>query len=247
MITWSTCRSVSRAALVSIRYSDSGVVMRMSGGRRAIWRRSSAGVSPVRDIDPDVRARLAETFGGEPDARQRRPQVALDVVGERLERRDVQDADVAGFRPRGLGAGIAGKAVQAPQERGEGLATPRRGVDQRVATGRDGGPAAGLGVRRRLEARREPGTDRRARTVRAGHAGLGLGRLDGRGHGTVSIGRPTPIEHPCCCTRVAEPASFPLPAAPADPRCLLRASEICTSRPIACTESPLRAHTQRRS
>jgi len=49
MITWSTWRRVSRAALVSIRYSDSGVVMRTSGGRRAIWRRSSAGVSPVRD------------------------------------------------------------------------------------------------------------------------------------------------------------------------------------------------------
>ncbi len=31
-----------------MRYSDSGVVMRMSGGVRSIWRRTSAGVSPVR-------------------------------------------------------------------------------------------------------------------------------------------------------------------------------------------------------
>ncbi len=47
-MTCSTPRSTSRAALVSIRYSDSGVVIRMSGAWRAIWRRSSAGVSPVR-------------------------------------------------------------------------------------------------------------------------------------------------------------------------------------------------------
>ena len=49
MITCSTVRRASRAWLVSSRYSDSGVVIRMSGGRRAIWRRSSAGVSPVRE------------------------------------------------------------------------------------------------------------------------------------------------------------------------------------------------------
>ena len=47
-ITASTPRSVSRAAEVSIRYSDSGVVIRMSGGWRTRLRRSSAGVSPVR-------------------------------------------------------------------------------------------------------------------------------------------------------------------------------------------------------
>jgi hypothetical protein len=47
-ITVSTPRSDSRAEDVSSRYSDSGVVMRMSGGRLANARRSSAGVSPVR-------------------------------------------------------------------------------------------------------------------------------------------------------------------------------------------------------
>ena len=47
-ITVSTPRSVSRACEVSRRKSDSGVVMRMSGGVRSIRRRSSAGVSPVR-------------------------------------------------------------------------------------------------------------------------------------------------------------------------------------------------------
>ena len=51
---------ISRAWLVSIRYSDSGVVMRMSGGWRASSRRSSAGVSPVRLATRDRRRRLAE-------------------------------------------------------------------------------------------------------------------------------------------------------------------------------------------
>ena len=47
-ITVSTLRSDSRAADVSRRNSDSGVVMRMSGGRVTSRRRSGAGVSPVR-------------------------------------------------------------------------------------------------------------------------------------------------------------------------------------------------------
>ena len=48
MITASTPARVSRAAEVSSRYSDSGVVMSRSGGWRWSRRRSSAGVSPVR-------------------------------------------------------------------------------------------------------------------------------------------------------------------------------------------------------
>jgi len=40
--------SILRAALVRMRNSDSGVVIRMSGGWRSIDRRTSVGVSPVR-------------------------------------------------------------------------------------------------------------------------------------------------------------------------------------------------------
>ena len=47
-MTVSTPRRVSRACEVSSRKSDSGVVMRMSGGCATIFRRSSAAVSPVR-------------------------------------------------------------------------------------------------------------------------------------------------------------------------------------------------------
>ena len=51
-ITVSTLRSVSRAAEVSIRNNDSGVVIRMSGGCVANRRRSAGGVSP--DLTPTV-------------------------------------------------------------------------------------------------------------------------------------------------------------------------------------------------
>ena len=48
MITASTPVRTSRTAEESIRYSDSGVVIRMSGGVLAIARRSFWDVSPVR-------------------------------------------------------------------------------------------------------------------------------------------------------------------------------------------------------
>ena len=47
-MTVSTPRRVSLACEVSSRKSDSGVVMRMSGGLLASFLRSSAAVSPVR-------------------------------------------------------------------------------------------------------------------------------------------------------------------------------------------------------
>ena len=71
----------SCARPVSIRYSDSGVVIRMSGGWRSIAWRSRCGVSPVRTATRQLGA----------DPAQRRAQVALDVVGERLQRRDVDE------------------------------------------------------------------------------------------------------------------------------------------------------------
>ena len=47
-ITHRTLGRICRAALVRSRKSDSGVVIRMSGGWRSICRRSRGGVSPVR-------------------------------------------------------------------------------------------------------------------------------------------------------------------------------------------------------
>ena len=47
-ITHSVPVKISRTWEVNIKYSDSGVVMRMSGGWRCMSRRSDCGVSPVR-------------------------------------------------------------------------------------------------------------------------------------------------------------------------------------------------------
>ena len=85
-------RSRSRAFDVSSRNSDSGVVIRMSAGSRWKRARSAAGVSPVRiDIVGTWKAH-AGGRGDVRDAGQRRPQVALDVHRQRLERREVQHA-----------------------------------------------------------------------------------------------------------------------------------------------------------
>ena len=65
---------------VSSRKSDSGVVIRMSGGLRSIAARSFAGVSPGAHRDGQLRLQPGE----------RPAQVPLDVVVQRLQRRDVQ-------------------------------------------------------------------------------------------------------------------------------------------------------------
>ena len=131
--------------------------------------------------DGDLWRRLAEALGGEADAGERGPQVALDVVGQGLERRDVQDAHVAGLALLGRRARVLGEAVERVQEGGQGLATPRGRVDERVLASRDGRPALRLGLRGRLETRLEPGANgRRERRERIGD--------EGRSHGLESIG-----------------------------------------------------------
>ncbi len=152
-MTVSTPRSDSRARDVRSRNSDSGVVIRMSGGCRRKRRRSSAGVSPERIADVDVGLGQAEAGRGVPDAGQRCPQVALDVDGERLHRGDVEDPAA----PLGVGrGGLGGEPVERPEERGQGLAGAGRGDDQGVAARADGLPGAGLGGRGVGEGALEP-------------------------------------------------------------------------------------------
>ena len=158
-MTYSTLRRISRAWLVSSRYRLSGVVIRMSGGRRAISRRSSLGVSPVRAGDGDARGLCALFLCRVADPGERGAQVALDVVGQGLERGDVEDTDVTGVLSCCRWTGVAGEAVEGVEEGGEGLAAAGGGMDERVVALRDGGPAACLGLGRRLEARLEPCPD----------------------------------------------------------------------------------------
>ena len=144
-ITASTPASISRAAEVRIRYSDSGVVTRMSGGLRAIAARSRCGVSPVR-----IATRTSSAPGPATPA-QGRAQVALDVVGEGLERAHVQDA-----HPRLRGPRLARQAIDRPQERGERLARAGGRGQQHVLARCDRRPRAALGGGRRRERLLEP-------------------------------------------------------------------------------------------
>ena len=165
--------------------------------------------------DRDVRHGQAEPLRGQRDPGQGRPQVPLDVVGQGLERADVQDPDRARRRPgRHRPRRSGGQTIEAPEERGEGLAAPGRGVDERVPAGRDRGPATRLRVRRRLERALEPGPDRRPearqrigraarrRPVVAGSTGSGGG---GRGHGSERIRPPATTDQTFCLTGFVSP------------------------------------------
>ncbi len=142
-------------------------VERLRGGDQDVGR-VAGDVAPVlgRRVagpagDRDVRYGFAEALRGQGDPGQRGPEVALDVVGQCLEWRDVEHADEAGRLARRRRAGVGREAVQCPEERCQGLAAAGRGVDERVLTGRDRRPAPYLGVRRRLEAGPEPVADGR--------------------------------------------------------------------------------------
>ena len=164
-------------AEVSSRKSDSGVVIRMSGGLRANAGARRPGCrrcgSPTRDL---------RQLGAEP---RRRPagcrssgaaQVALDVDRERLERRDVEDAAAvervlrrrawwrAGRAPRGT------PPASCPSRWGRRRARPgRRRLPARRPPGRRGGRERALEPRpRRAEKQPERRVARRRR--RTGHA-----------------------------------------------------------------------------
>ena len=113
-----------------MRNSDSGVVMRMSGGWVTSRRRSAAGVSPVRTPTLISERRRTEAF-----RRPRRPdqwggQVPLDVDPECLERGEVQD--LAAPRPRGARALRAGAVRPVSRSAGSG-SVARRSIAVRKA------------------------------------------------------------------------------------------------------------------
>ncbi len=87
-----------------------------------------------------------------PDPLERRAQVALDVVGERLQRRDVDEARAAFALLRGLGD----EPVEPVEEGSQRLARARGRREQDVVTLRNRRPGLGLRLGRRLEGAREP-------------------------------------------------------------------------------------------
>ena len=143
-ITVSTERSISRRLggeqqVERLRRRDQDV-RRLAQHRLALPRGRVAGA----DADAELRAQPCE----------RPAQVALDVVVERLERRDVQEAQALARRRR--------QPVDAVEERRQRLPRARRRLDQHVPALGDRRPAERLCGRRRLEGALEPGTRRLA-------------------------------------------------------------------------------------
>ena len=87
------------------------------------------------------------------NAAQRRVEIALDVVRQRLQRRDVDDL---GFVAELTGRPLADQRVDRGEKRRQRLARAGRRRNQHVAAGLDGRPSGVLSRGRRREAAQEP-------------------------------------------------------------------------------------------
>lgn len=153
----------------------------MAGDLSTVVRRRVTGPG----CDRDRRRRFAESCRGQADAGQGRLEVSFDVVGQRLQRRDVENADMTNGPSGGRRARFTRQAIQAPEERGQGFAAPRWGMDQGVMPGRDRLPTFGLSLGRSFKAGGEPLADGRREpiesdwTIENGHGSWSIGRTEG--------------------------------------------------------------------
>ena len=137
-MTVCTSASVSRAADVSIRNSDSGVVIRMSGGLVISSRRWAGGVSPERTPTLMSGAGSPTALGDPADAGQR---ACAGCARRRRPAPSAATRTAPGCRRAVGGRGLRrGQPVDGPQERGQRLAGPGRRDDQRVVAVGDGRP-----------------------------------------------------------------------------------------------------------
>ncbi len=169
-------------------------VRRMLRQLGALRRRRVTGAH--RDLD----VRKPDSFAGGARAQlgERLLEVALDIVRQRLERRDVQDLDAVAQRCL---QAAADQRVEAREERRERLAGSGRRRDQDIFARGDARPARSLRRGRRAEPRAEPARDER---VKRGDDIAGRGSIDGRGFGGIarhgspldyqSAGSPSPGE-----------------------------------------------------
>ena len=149
--------------------------------------RSEGFVSPERTAVRMRGSGMPSACPASDDALQGFLQVLLDVVAERLERREVEH--------RRLVAQLSGQAapdqlVDGGQECRQRLARPRRRGDERVATGLDLGPAAGLHLARALgEAGGKPARNRRMKAGREHAFSITAERVWGEEWRWAALGR----------------------------------------------------------
>ena len=120
------------------------------------------------------------------DAFERHLQVAMDVVVERLQRRDVEDAHAARQRR------LPPQRIEAGEERGQRLAGAGRREDERVLSRGDGRPAEPLRRRRLAERGAKPVLHRRQKQVK-GIGGIHAGYCTNIPYViSIWIGKPRP-------------------------------------------------------
>ena len=117
---------------------------------RPLARRGVAGAHP----GPDLHIRQAAARQFLADAGQGTREIAVDVVGEGLQRRDIDDLGLIGQAAR---QPLAQQPVDGGEKGGERLAGARGRGDQGVAPGLDRRPSLRLGAGRGPEAALEPG------------------------------------------------------------------------------------------
>ena len=132
--------------------------------RRAFAHADAFGLWRVAGADgaADAGGRQAQAFELRADTGERHLEIALDVVRQRLQWRDVDDARLVGQRPCG---GLAHERVDRSEERGQRLARTGRCGDQDVATRLDGRPCIDLRGGRAGERRVEPGPNGRVERI----------------------------------------------------------------------------------
>ena len=168
---------------VSNRYSDSGVVIRMSGGVRGDV--APLGGGRVAGAHGDVAHRACgcpRRWAARRDADQRRAQVALDVVRQRLQRRDVQHA-----QPAHRVSGDGSLTSRSRHHRNAASVLPEP-VGARISVCSPSGnrrPALGLGRCGGVKRGTEPGGRRRPESGQ--RVGRALRAGGSTGHGTASI------------------------------------------------------------
>ena len=106
-----------------------------------------------------------EALGGVTDPGEWRPKIAVYVVSQGLEWRDIEDATA--LRP--FRHGLCEKAVQGPEKSGESLPRACRGVDQGVIPLSNRRPPLLLGPGRGGERSLKPGAGCRGEGLQGGH------------------------------------------------------------------------------
>jgi hypothetical protein len=117
-----------------------------------LWRIASAHPRADFDVADGVSAQMLA------NARKRRLEILLDVVRQRLQGRDVDDARFVRQSPL---TALARQLIDHGQERGQRLTRTRRCGDEHILARLDGGPRVQLRGRRARESLGEPAADGR--------------------------------------------------------------------------------------